>query len=208
MRGILVKRQPEVLAWLKTRRSIRRFAEMEIPRQKIEALLETAIWAPSAHNRQPWRFAVVSSQITRQKLAEAMGEVFYADLLSEGMPADQARQKATRSIQHIQAAPVAIVLCLDQSDMDVYPDRRRQELETIMAIQSVALAGGQLLLAAHAEGLGAYWNCAPLFAPNAVRAALDLPSHWHPQALILAGQPASQPEPPRRLPVAEVVRFI
>ncbi len=62
-----------------------------------------------------------------------------------------------------------------------------------MAMQSASLAGGQLLLAAHAEGLGACWMCGPLFAPQAVRDALDLPADWEPQALIVLGWPAEQP---------------
>jgi F420 biosynthesis protein FbiB-like protein len=75
-------------------------------------------------------------------------------------------------------------------DMDAYPDVRRQEAERTMAVQSVALAAGQVLLAAHAEGLGSCWMCAPLFAPGAVREALGLPDSWEPQGLVVLGYPA------------------
>jgi nitroreductase len=80
--------------------------------------------------------------------------------------------------------------------MDHYADKRRDQAERTMALQSVSLAGGQLLLAAHAEGLGACWMCGPLFAPQAVREALRLPADWEPQALIVLGWPAEQPTPP------------
>ena len=66
----------------------------------------------------------------------------------------------------------------------------RQQSEHWMGIQSVALAGGHLLLAAWAEGLGGVWMCAPLFAQAAASQALDLPGSWQPQALILLGYPA------------------
>src|ERR1700704_3659263 len=60
--------------------------------------------------------------------------------------------------------------------MAPYPDPRRAQAEYLMAVQSVAMAVQNLLLAAHAEGLGACWMCAPLFCGEAVRAALALPA--------------------------------
>jgi coenzyme F420-0:L-glutamate ligase / coenzyme F420-1:gamma-L-glutamate ligase len=74
-----------------------------------------------------------------------------------------------------------------------------------MAMQSAALAGGNLLLAAHANQLGACWLCAPLFTPEAVRRALSLPEDWEPQAAIILGEPDTTPADPGRLPVDQVV---
>jgi nitroreductase len=100
-----------------------------------------------------------------------------------------------------------VLLCLDVFTGDAYPDTPRQAAEHLMGVQSVALAGGYLLLAAHAAGLGGVWVCAPLFAPEAARRALDLPSEWQPQALILLGYPAQTPEARPRVPLADVVTF-
>jgi len=61
-----------------------------------------------------------------------------------------------------------------------------------MAVQSVALAAQNLLLMAHAEGLGACWVCAPLFCPDVVRDVLSLPADWEAQGLITMGYPAEQ----------------
>ena len=60
---------------------------------------------------------------------------------------------------------------------------QRNQAEYIMAVQSVALACQNLLLAVHDLGLGASWLCAPLFVPELVREVLDLPDHWQPQAI-------------------------
>ena len=68
-----------------------------------------------------------------------------------------------------------------------------------MAIQSVANAIQNLLLAAHDLGLGACWLCAPLFAPDVVRAVLNLPSDWDAQALITLGYPADTGKPKARV---------
>ena len=73
-----------------------------------------------------------------------------------------------------------------------------------MAVQSTTLALGNLLLAAHHEGLGARWMRAPLFAHDRVREAFDLPADWEPQALITLGYPAETQTKERR-PLAEVV---
>ena len=62
-----------------------------------------------------------------------------------------------------------------------------------MSIQSVAAAGLQLLLAAHAEGLGGNWICWPLYAQEAARAALDLPEAWEPQAMFFIGYSDEEP---------------
>jgi coenzyme F420-0:L-glutamate ligase / coenzyme F420-1:gamma-L-glutamate ligase len=50
--------------------------------------------------------------------------------------------------------------------------------------------------------------CAPLFCPNAVRAALTLPALWEPQALITLGFAANAGKPFRRRALADVVRMV
>ena len=53
------------------------------------------------------------------------------------------------------------------------PIEQRNQNEYVMAAQSAAMAGQNLLLAAHDAGLGACWMCAPLFCPEVVRDALQ-----------------------------------
>jgi nitroreductase len=50
------------------RRSIRRYRRELVQREIIQAILEAATWSPSAHNRQPWRFAVIESQSQKEIL--------------------------------------------------------------------------------------------------------------------------------------------
>ncbi len=172
------------------RRSIRRYADRLVPDEVLRRLLEAACWAPSAHNRQPWRFAVLRDADMRARLAAAMARRFREDLEADGLAAEQVEAHVARSQARIGGAPVVIVLFLSMHDMDRYPDARRQEAERTMAIQSVALAAQNLLLMAHAEGLGACWLCAPLFCPDIVRETLSLPDDWDAQALVTLGYPA------------------
>ncbi|CUS04851.2 Coenzyme F420--glutamate ligase [Candidatus Promineifilum breve] len=180
-----------------SRRSIRRYEARPVPAQLIEQLLEAAVWAPSAHNRQPWRLVVIEGEATKQRLAAGMGERLRADLAADGAPPDLIARDAGRSHARLTGAPLLIVLCLTLADMDAYPDQRRAANEALMAAQSVAMAGQNLLLAAHALGLGACWLCAPLFCPHTVRTVLDLPDDWQPQGLITAGYPAETKEKTR-----------
>ncbi|MEW6579642.1 MAG: nitroreductase family protein [Chloroflexota bacterium] len=181
-----------LLALMQARRSIRRYSDRPVSRAALERLLEAARWASSAHNRQPWRFAVLSQPEPRLQLAEAMGERFRRDLLADGLMADDVERQVARSVARIGGAPAVIVVFLSMADMDRYPDERRQSLEREMAAQSVALAVQNMLLMAHVQGLGACWMCAPLFCPEVVRKTLGLPPDWEAQALLTVGYPAEQ----------------
>ncbi|HLJ18923.1 MAG TPA: nitroreductase family protein [Stellaceae bacterium] len=185
------------------RRSIRRYRANPVPAETLDRLLAAARWAPSAHNRQPWRFATLTSPRWKDRLARAMGERLRRDRLADGDPLDAIEQDVARSYARITGAPVVIAVSLDMSDMDRYPDDR-QRAERTMAVQSTAMATQNLLLAAHAEGLGACWMCAPLFCPEVVIEALALPKGWEPQAIVTLGEPAAAGKPATRRPVSEV----
>lgn len=180
------------------RRSIRRYKAEPVPREVVAQILEAAIWAPSAHNRQPWRFAVIMEQARKEHLARAMGAQLRQDLAADGVSETIIEADANRSYSRITSAPVLIALCLSIVDMDFYPDERRSRAEYMMAVQSTAMAGQNLLLAAHEAGLGACWMCAPLFCPDVVREALELPEDWQPQALFTLGYPAESKTKTRR----------
>lgn len=178
-----------------------------MPETVLWGLLDAARWAPSAHNRQPWRFAVLTESTRRERLARAMGERFRADLAADGLAQGQIEQQVSRSYQRLSGAPVVIVVCMSMADMDVYPDARRAQAERIMATQSVALAMQNLLLAVHEAGLGACWICAPLFCPDVVRAELGLPADWEAQALVTIGYPAQEKTSERAPVEAKVLWF-
>ncbi len=180
-----------------TRRSVRRYHPDPVPRAMIEQVLTAATWSPSAHNRQPWRFAVVETRAQKEALARAMGARLRRDLEADNTPSEVIENDVARSYSRMTSAPVLIVLCLSMVDMDTYADDRRAQAEYIMAVQSTAMAGQNLLLAAHGLGLGACWMCAPLFCPQVVRDVLALPEDWQPQGLIGMGYPAETREKTR-----------
>jgi coenzyme F420-0:L-glutamate ligase / coenzyme F420-1:gamma-L-glutamate ligase len=189
------------------RRSIRRYLSLPVARELIDSLLEAATAAPSAHNRQPWRFLIIESQTSKQKLAGAMGERLRADRLRDGDPVDAIEADVSRSHARLTNAPVLVLVCMTLADMDRYADERRSRAERLMAVQGTAMATQNLLLAAHTAGLGACSMCAPLFCSETVSAALALPRDWEPQTIVTLGYAADQGKPFRRRPLDEVARY-
>ncbi len=194
----------ETMNAMLNRRSIRRYQPKPVPRMMVEQLLKAGVWAPSAHNRQPWRFAVIESDEQKVLLARAMGARLRRDLENDDVPINVIEADVNRSYDRITSAPLLIMVCLSMEDMDVYSDDKRNTNEYIMTVQSVAMAGQNILLSAHVLGLGACWMCAPLFCPDVVVDTLELPQSWQPQGLITAGFPAQEREK-TRIPFEERV---
>jgi len=144
------------------RRSVRVYDGRVVPRDILTRILEAARWAPSAHNAQPWRFIVIYEDDVKRRLAKAMADAWFNDLRRDGVPEQEALKIVEEeSMKRFTESPVLMVVCLTMKDMDRYPDERRMKAEYVMAVQSVAAAVQNMLLAAHVEGLGACWVCAP-----------------------------------------------
>ena len=101
----------DLLNLLQSRRSIRRYRQQPIAPEIIGQLLEAGIWAPSAHNRQPWRFAVLTQPKDKERLAQAMGARLRADRTADGDDPADIERDVTRSYSRLTAAPV-IICCL------------------------------------------------------------------------------------------------
>jgi coenzyme F420-0:L-glutamate ligase/coenzyme F420-1:gamma-L-glutamate ligase len=192
---------------MRGRRSIRRYRPDAVGRDVLERLFLSAASAPSAHNRQPWRYLVIEDASAKAALARAMGERLAADRARDGDSGDAIAGDVARSHARITGAPVLVLVCLTLEEADVYPDEARSHAEFLMAAQSTAMATQNFLLAAHAEGLAACWMCAPLFCSEVVRANLDVPPAWQPQGLITLGFPADAGRDRPRKPLAAFVRY-
>jgi len=189
---------------IKGRRSIRVYLPRMIPEEIISRIVDAARWAPSAHNAQPWRFIIITDFNVKRRLAEAMASDWLRDLERDGVPLETSRKMVEESVRRFSEAPIVVIAAITMKEMHKYPDRRRRRFEHLMATQSLAAAIQNILLAAHAEGLGACWFCAPLFCQRTVRKVLRIPRDVEPQALITIGYPAESPEPPPRKPLKEI----
>ena len=187
----------DLLTALRTRRSIRRYLDRPVPPELIDQLLEAATRAPSSHNSQPWRFAVITTSSVKVQLADQMGERLRVDRLRAADRVEEIDRDLARSHARITSAPALIVVCVSTNDLiDPY--------ERLMAVQSVAASIENLLLAAHEAGLGSCWMAAPLYCPDVVRDVLQLPDDWDAQALITIGYPADEGRRRERVDYREI----
>ncbi|MBX7112239.1 MAG: nitroreductase family protein [Dehalococcoidia bacterium] len=179
---------------IRTRRSIRGLDGPPLTSEEVAGLVELAVLAPAPHHSRPWRFVHVSAA-RREPLAAAMGEAWRADMQADGVPEAQQQKALARSRRQLVEAPTLLLGCLVGDGLRAWPDDRRDRAEWTLAAHSFGAALQNLLLAAHDRELAGYWISAPLYAPEAVRAALELDEEWRPQACIALGRRSLSYEP-------------
>ena len=189
------------LAWMLSRRSVREFTEQPVARETLEQLLLAATSAPSASNRQPWRFAVVSSKALRTRIAETVR------LRAEEMKAIIRRGHHAEDFGsygdffHEPLASAAVIVIPQYRD---HPDlianllasggAEPGQFHTASAMRaelcSTSAAVMNLLLAAHAHGLGGVWMAGPMIARDSISALLGIESPWNMVGAVALGHPA------------------
>jgi len=199
-----------LLELLRARRSVRRFADQPVSRDDLARLLEAARWAPSNHNRQPWRFLVLDDRERIRGLAKAVGQALAAKLkllpsLASAYSGDLAHYatlfaQAPVLIVALHKRPVSVSAVL----LEGVPNPGLVSGEPL----SVAMAVQNLLLAAQALDLGACVMTAPLLVPETVAGALRLPAGHDLTCFIALGHPAESPEPPRRKKLEHCCEYI
>lgn len=193
---------------LRGRRSVRRYLPREVTGELVEKVLEAGRWAPSPHGRQPWRFAVLRREKTKEKLAEAMGDRWREELEMDGQEPEVVERRLEGSKRRLLGAPVLLLVCLYLEELDDYPDEGRQESEVTMAVQSLGATAQNMLLEAYSLGLDGGWVCAPLFCPKVVVEALGLDEALIPHALLTLGYADGDPPKRRsRRPLEDIVVY-
>jgi coenzyme F420-0:L-glutamate ligase/coenzyme F420-1:gamma-L-glutamate ligase len=183
-----------------TRRSVRRFAPREVSPDILRELIAAAVAAPAPHHSRPWRFVEVGRE-ARPRLSDAMAAAWRVDAAADGLSDARIDSALARSRKQLSDAPLLLLACLELDSARSWPDERRRAAERDMYVQSLGAALQNLLLAAHARGLGGYLKGAPLFCRAAVTEALALPDGWQPAFLVLLGYPAGGAGPSKRAPI-------
>jgi nitroreductase len=204
-------------AALRRRRSVRSFEPHPVPEAVLERLIEAAILAPSASNKQPWRFFIVVDRGAIHRMADAVREAV-VDVKNHIPPESQAAFAAYGEyFTRFERAPAVIVpICRGHRVLShlVGPDLpqpqrdRILEMERDSGLTGTALALMNLLLVASELGLGASAMTGPLLAADRLREILEIPKSWGIVALVPVGYPAEAPVPTDRKTIDKVVRWI
>jgi nitroreductase len=202
---------------MRKRRSIRSFRPEVPSRELIVRLVEAAITAPSASNKQPWRFIAVMDRTVIERISQAVGEA--VDLVASHIEpsAEAAFRRYGDYFSRFRQAPVLIVpLWRSLPVLSNLVDRtlpteslmRVETMERDSSLIGVSLAMQNLLLMAHEVGLGASVMTGPLLAGDKVKEILSVPATWEIAALVPVGYPAEEPPSPGRRPVEKVLSFV
>ncbi len=146
------------------RRSIRRYKDTPVEREKLDRILDAARKAPSWNNRQCWRFILVSDHTVKAMLGEQM---------------------RNPSVECYEKAPYVLVLCADPTDSGVSFGKEYYLADCGAAMENI-------LLAAAAEGLGTCFTAG--ISEYAVRVLLKIPEDVRVVALTPIGYPDESPE--------------
>jgi len=165
----------DALECIATRRCIRKFLDIPVEFEKVGNVLDAGRFAPSAGNLQDWKFILVTDDKMRQEIAKACVEQYW-----------------------IANAPVIIIVCTE-------PDKTKRfygPMGEKYSIQNGAAVVQNMLLAAHAEGLGSCWVGA--FEDEAIKRLFSIPDNIIVQAIVPLGYPDEQVPTPLRFTLENV----
>lgn len=169
---------------IRNRRSIRKYAEKDIPEEMLQTLFEAVRWAPSWANTQCWEVVAIRDAEQKKRLQET--------LPPKGNPA----------LSAVGNAPVVLAICGRLETSGYY----KKEVTTKFGdwfLFDLGIATQNICLAAHDLGLGTV--IVGLFNHDRAAEVLGLPEGIEPVVLIPLGFPAKSPGAPKRRDVEEFV---
>jgi len=202
---------------MKSRRSIRRFKPECPSREMVLRLIEAAVTAPSASNKQPWRFLIITNRTVIEQLAAAVRNAVDHVARHIEPASEQMFRNYGDYFTRFENAPAVIVTLfrsltvlsnLVDSNLPSTVRGRIHRMERDSGLIGVSMAMQNLLLMAHESGLGASGMTGPLVADDEIRRILEISPSWEVAGLIPIGFPAEEPPGTGRKPAENVISWI
>lgn len=171
---------------VKQRRSIRRYLDRPVEREKIFACIEAARLAPSADNVQPWRFLVIDEPEIKEALArDAFSGIYFISRFAA-------------------KAPVLIIIL---ARLDIIANRIGKQIQNIhFYLIDIGIAGEHIVLQAEELGLGTCWI--GWFNTRKTRKTLNIPRKYKIVSMLSLGYYDRKPsKPKKRRTLDEIVWF-
>ncbi|GFZ33800.1 NAD(P)H nitroreductase [Clostridium zeae] len=187
----------DILEAIKTRTSIGKVREESVPREIIENIIEAGTHAPNRYLTQPWRFFVISGE-GRKALSKVMEDI----VLSSGVDieSEAGKKKLEKEINKPFRAPVIIAVAAEVTENE--KALRIEELgATYAAVEN-------MLLAAHALGVAAYWKTGKACYDNKMKEFFGLKQKDEVVALIYIGYSDMDKKPTVRKSGKELTKWI
>jgi nitroreductase len=179
---------------IRSRRSIKQFTSRVITREEIERLIDAAVQAPNHRMTQPWRFYVLGPE-ARRGYGAALGARKAKKV--EDPEAARAVQEKVAAAEAALPAEIVVSVVLNEN-----PEIREEDYAAaMMAVQN-------LMLAAHAVGLGTHLKTGAVMDDPNARAAVGVAEGERIVALVQLGEPAAVPEAKARRAAADVTTWV
>jgi nitroreductase len=176
-----------MLKEIETRRSIRKYLDKTVEKEKLMSILESARLSPSGHNTQPWIFIVIESADTKEKLSVAD------------------HNQAWMLTAPVFIACVADIRCRIPAGTEVILDENSPEFELKQIIRDTAIAIEHMLLEAEHLGLSTCWTA--LFKQDDVRPILDIPTDKFVCGIVTLGYADEAPKQRPRRALNEMIKY-
>jgi len=175
---------------VKKRRSCRSYKSVPVSDDQIREILDSACWAPSPLNQQPWEFIVVRDKEIKSKIRE-IAESAKQEVIS----ADGPKWVKGYNMAFLEDAPVLIVVLVDPSRSGL----GRYFGQRYGAIQAASACIQNMMLASADMGLGTLWFT--FFNPDRLRPILNIPQKLEIAGIVPLGIPEGEIKaPPRKEP--------
>lgn len=170
----------ELMDVIATRRSVRAYTEQPVARETLQALLATAVQAPTAMNSQPWAFAVIQDRARMRMYSDRAKALLLAAMAADS-PMTRYREMLSDPTFNIFYEAPALVLILAKPG-------------SVAPVNDCSMAAYALMLAAREQGLGTCWIgfAIGLFNDPTVKAELGIPTDYTIVAPLIVGYPQSE----------------
>lgn len=207
----------DIIDIITSRKSIRRYKPDPVPDEMIDKILEAARWAPTGENYQPWRFIVIRNQETRNKIGD-LSKVGSGSRMTAWYCMGHMQKRFEKIADPVKRAEV--LRFMYSGEVSEFCKQAPVIIAVIGSLQvgsvdvpyDLSAATENILLEAHALGLGACWVHGPVATTRDAKKfkeILKIPTGMNEYkviAYVAIGFPAEERKHPRpKLPLKDMV---